>query len=218
VTYEHDGQTHVSSYGDIISTIPLPAYYWLQEQRDPEVEAAFKQLKYMDIIFVYAFINRPTISNDHWLYFPDKDVIFNRAVEFSNWSPEMCPPGKTSVCFDITTYANDERWQMSDEALSNQVLEDAYRTEYLKRGEVESTYVHRLRYAYPVYDLDYGKLLEKVVRFLETEHSYLLGRTGIFRYNNSDNSIEMAFQLGDNFVENKAQKTIFRHEIKNVSL
>jgi len=78
--------------------------------------------------------------------------------------------------------------------------------------------VHRLRYAYPVYDLDYGKLLEKVVRFLETEHSYLLGRTGIFRYNNSDNSIEMAFQLGDNFVENKAQKTIFRHEIKNVSL
>ena len=217
VTYEHGGQTHVARYGDIISTIPLQAFYWLQEKREPEVEAAFKRLRYMDIIFVYAFVDRPTISNDHWLYFPDKEVIFNRAVEFSNWSPEMCPPGKTSVCFDITTYENDERWQMSDEALSNQVLEDAYRTEYLKRGEVESTYVHRLRFAYPVYDLDYAELLQTVVKFFEDGHSYLLGRTGIFRYNNSDNSIEMAFQLGDNFVQNKTQKTIFHHEIKNAS-
>jgi len=218
VTYEHNGQQHVARYGDIISTIPLPAFYYLQEQRDPQVEAIFKQLKYMDIIFVYAFINRPNISNDHWLYFPDKDVIFNRAVEFSNWSPEMCPPGKTSVCFDITTYENDERWQMSDAALAERTLEDAYRTDYLKRGEVESTYVHRVRYAYPVYDLNYQERLEKVVKFLEDPHSYLVGRTGIFRYNNSDNSIEMAFQLGDNFVENRAKKTIFNYEIKQVSL
>jgi len=218
VSYEHGGQSHVVSYENIISTIPLHAYYHLQERRDEQVERVFKSLKYMDIIFVYAFVNRPNISNDHWLYFPDPEVIFNRAVEFSNWSPEMCPPGKTSICFDITTYANDERWQMSDEQLSQRVLEDAYRTDYLKRGDVESTYVHRLRYAYPVYDLGYAKSLETVVGFLEDEHSYLLGRTGIFRYNNSDNSIEMALQLGDNFVKQKPKKTIFQYEIKNVSL
>ena len=218
VTYEHGGQTQVAQYGDLISTIPLHAYYGLQERRSAEVEASFKRLRYMDIIFVYVFVNRPIISNDHWLYFPDADVIFNRAVEFGNWSSEMCPPGKTSVCFDITTYAGDELWQMSDQALAERTLEDAYRADYLKRGEVDSWYVHRLRYAYPVYDLDYAKSLETVVSFLEDEHSYLLGRTGIFRYNNSDNSIEMGLQLGDNFVEHKPTKTIFRYEIKNVSL
>ncbi|MCU0848349.1 MAG: FAD-dependent oxidoreductase [Spirochaetes bacterium] len=217
VSYSHNGRTFTKKYGTLISTIPLHAYYSLQDRKDRKFEETLSSLKYMDIIFVYAFLNRKNISNDHWLYFPDKEIIFNRAVEFRNWSPKMCPEGKTSVCFDVTAYEDDEIWSMSDKEISDRVLEDAYGVDYLKRGEVYSTLVYRLKYAYPFYDLDYQENLDKVVHFLEDEHSYLLGRTGIFRYNNADNSIEMAFELADNFLKKKDKKSIYKYEIRNFS-
>src|SRR3989344_2605868 len=62
VEYEKDGKKSTVKYSDLISTIPLPVLYKLQEKKDEEVEKAIKEIKYMDIIFVYLFINKPNIS------------------------------------------------------------------------------------------------------------------------------------------------------------
>jgi protoporphyrinogen oxidase len=218
VTYSGGGKEETVSFGHLISTIPLHAFYDLQERKSPQVEQALGGLTYMDIIFVYAFLNRP-LSNDHWLYFPDPDVVFNRAVEFSNWSPEMCPAGKTSVCLDITVFENEENslWKASDAELSERVLRDAERVGYLNRSDVFDTYVVRVKHAYPYYDLCYRAKLDTIVSFLEHEHVSLLGRTGIFQYNNSDNSIEMGFLLADRFLASSDPKSIYQARIKAVS-
>ena len=72
--------------------------------------------------------------------------------------------------------------------------------------------VFRLKNAYPVYDLEYRKKLNTMVKFLESDSSFLLGRTGIFKYNNLDNSIEMGFKLAENFIKNKIKKSIYKYE------
>src|SRR5262249_14412461 len=77
VYYEHEGESFIAKYGELISTIPLHTYYHLQERRDKDVDRALAGLQYMDIVFVYLFLNVPRVSKDHWLYFPDKDIIFN---------------------------------------------------------------------------------------------------------------------------------------------
>ncbi len=133
VYYEHDGKSHIARYENLISTIPLHGFYHLQERRDDDVEKALTGLKYMDIIFVFLFLNVPRVSNDHWLYFHDKDIIFNRAVEFSNWSPEMCPPGKTSICFDITSFEGSPEWKLSDAALIERTIQDAMYAGYIDK-------------------------------------------------------------------------------------
>jgi UDP-galactopyranose mutase len=220
VTYEQRGVRETVGFDQLISTIPLHAFYALQERRSPEVDQALDALRYMDIIFVYVFLDRPQLSNDHWLYFPDADIIFNRAVEFSNWSPEMCPPGKTSVCFDITVFADDDPerlWQAADEELTARVLDDAERVGYLRRGDVIGSYVFRVRQAYPYYDLEYKSKLDTVVRFLESNDVSLLGRTGVFQYNNSDNSIEMGFLLADRFLAGDRQGSIYEAKVKAIS-
>jgi len=171
----------------------------------------------MDIIFVYLFADKKQISNDHWLYFPDQDIIFNRAVEFSNWTPKMCPEGKTSVCFDITCYENDEIWKKSDMEIADRVIKDANRIGYMPREVVSSSFVFRLKYAYPVYDLEYKDHLDKIVKFFEDGNTYLLGRTGIFRYNNSDNSIEMGFELARKLVGKEKNQSIYNYQIKKIS-
>jgi protoporphyrinogen oxidase len=218
VTYSRDGKQETVSFGHLISTIPLHALYDLQERKSLEVEQALAGLTYMDIIFVYVFLNR-RLSNDHWLYFPDPDVVFNRAVEFSNWSPVMCPPGKTSVCFDITVFENekDSLWSASDAELSARVLHDAERVGYLDPSEVFDTYVFRVKRAYPYYDLAYKAKLDTIVPFLERDHVSLLGRTGIFQYNNSDNSIEMGFLLADKFLSLADRRSVYQAKVKAVS-
>ncbi len=219
VSYLSQGASRTVSFGHLVSTIPLHVFYDLQERKNAEVEQALAGLTYMDIIFVYVFLNRPRLSNDHWLYFPDPDIIFNRAVEFANWSPEMCPPGKTSVCFDITVFERepDSLWAASDADLTRRVLQDAERVGYLKQSDVFDTWVVRVKHAYPYYDVAYKAKLDTVVRFLEGEHVSLLGRTGVFQYNNSDNSIEMGFLLADRLLAGAGRGSVYEAKLKAVS-
>jgi protoporphyrinogen oxidase len=218
ITYRQNGSPETKGYANLISTIPINIFYEIQNKKDPHITSLINNLIYMNIIFVFVFVDKEQISNDHWLYFPDKDIIFNRAVEFSNWSPEMCPPGKTSVCLDITCYDGSKIWNLSDDEIANRALSDTDRIGYLPRHNVTSHLVVRLEYAYPFYDLAYKRKLDAVVNFLETDDCYLLGRTGIFRYNNADNSIEMGFELANNFVSGKPDKSIYDYKIKHISL
>ena len=210
--------TKTVTYANLISTIPLNVFYDLQDHKDAVIEKDINNLVYMNIIFVFAFLDKDKISNDHWLYFPDNKILFNRGVEFSNWTPEMCPKGKTSVCFDITCYNDSDIWRSSDEEIATTVLNDADRIDYIKKSDVTSYHVYRLKYAYPFYDLDYKKKLDNVVRFFERDGCHLLGRTGMFRYNNADNSMEMGFALAENFLENKKNPSIYDYQIKHISL
>ncbi len=197
VTYKIGDSEHKAQYGELISTIPLHKLYELGDRKDTKIAETLASLKYMDIIFVYLFIDKPQISNDHWLYFPDKDIIFNRAVEFSNWSPKMCPKGKTSICFDITTFDDNREWEMTNEQLIKRTVDDAVSVGYIQREDVEDALVFRVKHAYPFYDLDYKQKLGAIADFLQDEHTHLLGRTGYFQYNNSDNSIETGFALAE---------------------
>lgn len=219
VYYESEGSGHTAQYSQLISTIPLHTYYQLQERKNAAVEEKLAGLSYMDIIFVYLFLDVPRVSNDHWLYFPDKNIIFNRAVEFSNWSAYMCPSGTTSICFDITAFPDSPEWRMSDEELAQRTLHDADKTGYLKKEHMKDSLVVRVKHAYPYYDLDYKEKLDAVVNFLETEHEHLLGRTGIFRYNNSDNSIEMGFELAEKILSAKGSDiaSVHTYHVKEIS-
>ncbi len=205
-------------YSSLVSTIPLNTFYELQDKRDSQITDHINKLVYMNIIFVFLFMNKTRVSNDHWLYFPDDRIIFNRGVEFSNWSDKMCPEGKTSVCFDITCYKDSDIWKSSDDEIAQQVMKDANKISYIKEKDIESYLVYRLKYAYPFYDLDYRKKLDAVVSFLESDNCFLLGRTGMFRYNNADNSIEMGFALSENFLTKKKNPSIYDYKIKHISL
>ncbi len=59
VTYEHEGVSRRVRYEQLISTIPLHAYYALQDRKSTEIEKQLSGLSYMDIIFVFLFLNTP---------------------------------------------------------------------------------------------------------------------------------------------------------------
>ena len=215
--YEKNKQIKKVRYKNLISTIPIHSFYYLQSKKSKEIENKLLNLKYLDIIFVYLFLNEDQVSNDHWLYFPDQDIIFNRSVEFTTWSRKMSPKGKTCLCFDITVKKNSSLSKNTNKSIISRVVSDAHRIGYIKKKKVFDSKVIRIPNAYPIYSLDYKENLINIVSYLESDDVFLLGRTGIFRYNNSDNSIEMGFKLADNFIKNKKTKSILNYTFKDIS-
>lgn len=218
VSFTEKGNKKTVTYDGLISTIPIHTYYNLQERKSARIEKTLSGIEYMDIVFVFLFLKIPQVSNDHWLYFPDKDIIFNRAVEFSNWSPVMCPPGKTSICFDITTFKKNKEWKMSPAEITKKVIEDAVRVGYIQESDIEDSLVTKIEYAYPYYDVNYKEKLDEIIKHLEQNNVALLGRTGMFKYNNSDNSIEMGFALADEFLKADGKRSVYEYKLKAISL
>jgi hypothetical protein len=51
-----------------------------------------------------------------------------------------------------------------------------------------------MTHAYPIYDLDYKQKIDHALRLCEqVDNLVTLGRQGLFRYNNMDHSLKMAF-------------------------
>jgi len=214
-----DGTVNKVSANDvIISTIPLHDCYDYLDRDEPEVKEKLESLKYMDIIFVYLLIDKEQVSNDHWLYFPDEDIIFNRSVEFTTWSKKMSPEGKTALCLDITCFEGDETWETANQTLVKECIDSSVKVGLIQDDDVFDSLVIRVKDAYPFYDLDYKDKLLKIVNFIEGKNVVrCLGRTGVFRYNNSDGSIEMGIELAKKFISNESDASALDYEVKEIS-
>ncbi|MCP4288865.1 MAG: hypothetical protein GY792_31325, partial [Gammaproteobacteria bacterium] len=78
VVYEKDGQQEKVAVDHVISTLPMTLTGKMLGMALP--------LAYQKVDAVYLHINRPYLSENHWVYFMDGDVAINRMVEFKNMS------------------------------------------------------------------------------------------------------------------------------------
>lgn len=185
----------------VASTVPLPRLLDMLLPPAPCLAGAREAaagLAFLDIILVCLIVRRPRLSDDNWLYFPEKRFIFNRAYEAKNFDPSMAPPDRTILCLEITHRQGEAPAGGDDEALIATVGEQIATTGLLKPQEIERGVVLRIPYAYPLYTLDYHERLERVLAGLaEVGNLITLGRQGLFIHNNMDHSIEAGLAAGE---------------------
>lgn len=185
----------------VISTISVSVLANLVvPQMSEKIKTHLAKLKYLNTIFINVIINQPKISDDSWLYFPQssEEIIFNRAVEFKNWSKEMAPADKTSLCLDISCTSDESIWTDDNDAwLIEQAKIGLIKSGIIKSAtEVEEAFVLKVPFTYPIYSLDYIANLKPVITALEQNDKLrLVGRIGKFGYSNMDDVIQDGFQL-----------------------
>ena len=91
-------------------------------------------LEFRSVIFMFLEINRPAVTDNHWIYFPNRECIFQRTSEFKNFSPAMCPEDKAGVCIEIPCDYQDNLWGMSNDALYEKVIQQAEERKLFKKG------------------------------------------------------------------------------------
>ncbi len=190
-----NGQIEHLQTAELISTIPISAL--LNYFATPQHPIPPYNLQYRGLICLFLVLNKAQISNDHWTYFPDKKIIFGRTHEPKNWSPQMVPSAQqTSLCVEIFADPHDPIWAQPNSEIIHQVTAQFAQLGWFAANEVEKGWVVRLPHAYPVYRLGYRDQLQQAKSYLaQWPHLHLIGRTGSFRYMNSDGVIEDVFRF-----------------------
>lgn len=199
-----DGKREFITGDEYISTIPVTAMARSLRPKPPEeVMQALKGLDYVAIVFVYLKLDKPKVTDDNWVYLPEKRLTVHRISEFKNFSECCAPPGKTMICAEITCRVGDEIWKATPEKLREIAVKDLSGAGLIEEGEVEGCFTKRIPFAYPIYDLEYSGHLSKIMDYVHSlEGMTSGGRQGLFRYNNMDQSIEMGRLMGQHLGEN----------------
>lgn len=189
----------------LISSVPITELLNLLEPKPPnEVLQAVKNLKFRSHTSLFITLNKPSIFPDQWIYFPDKEIPFGRIMEPKNFSKKMSPLDKTSLLIEFFCWENDKIWNAGKKELFELSIEWLEKLKFIKREEVIDSFVHKEKYAYPVYDLNYKKHLGKIKKYLKHfKNLQLIGRAGCFRYNNQDHALEMGILAARSIVERK---------------
>jgi protoporphyrinogen oxidase len=177
------------TFDKVISTIPIQK---LVEAVDApaEVRNASARLNVNSLITIMLGINKERINNLSWLYLPDNSVLPHRVSFPSNYSPMVAPSGKSAVLAEITCQFGDRVWNMEENELILQTVEDLHSLGIIDKADVCFSKVKKLEYAYVINDLNYTRMLNVVREYFTNIGIDLLGRFAEFKYLNMDACIE----------------------------
>jgi protoporphyrinogen oxidase len=203
IDYVKNGKSSTDRVDGVISTIPITiAIDLFDPPPPPEVIAARRALRYKAIVFVMLKLNREKVTDDHWIYLPEQHLKVHRISEFKNFSHHCTPDGKTMVAAEITCNYEDQIWNMDQQGLIDLAASDLERVGLLKRAEVFDGLIHRERYSYPLYDLEYAGHVDTCLNWMKQfKNFYSTGRQGLFQYGNMDHSIAMGLVLAERLLK-----------------
>jgi len=192
---------------NFISTIPITTLITSLHPKPPEeILRSVSFLKYRDLVISAVFLNRRKVTDQTWLYIPEKRIPFGRIHEPTNWSPKMAPEGKTLIVAEYFCNKDDEVWSSNDSMLLHNTIFYLQAMGFLKDSEVIDGYVVRVPKAYPVLDTEYKSHYSKVIGYLQRfQNLFIAGRVGMFRYYNMDMAIESGIEAAQKAMRNQRQ-------------
>jgi protoporphyrinogen oxidase len=142
------------------------------------------------------------VTDDHWIYFPAPEIIFNRLSEMRNFSEDAAPRGKSSLTLEITCDIGDEIWNTPEEELYQRSIEALVASGLVEREQVLGHFFRRLSHAYPTYDVDFEAKIGRMAYYLADFNNLVnAGRQALFRYVNTDHVMEMGFCAAEELLE-----------------
>lgn len=153
-----------------------------------------EELPFMTILLGLMTMKRPLpAGEDLYTYVADPEVVFNR-IYYPNRSVEgLCPPGKDSLCVEITPF--DERDEADPNRLTERVTAGLAKLDVCRPEDIEDIRYQFVPDSYPVYPLDYREKLKRVWAQLDRyENLRSIGRSGQFWYNNMARSMRAGIE------------------------
>ncbi len=191
--------SHLVRGSEFISSIPITKLINALDPPPPEnVMLAASQLKFRDIIIVAIMIDRKRVTDQTWIYIPEKAIPFGRIHEPTNWSREMAPDGKTLLVVEFFSFQGDAIWRADDAELTDIAVQNLEKLGYIKKSEVLDSVVRRVPKAYPLFEVGYTKHFDAVYNYLsQFRNLHVAGRVGMFKYYNMDHAIDSGMRAAD---------------------
>jgi protoporphyrinogen oxidase len=191
VEIKKDNDREIIELDWLIATIPLPSLVNLIcPPLAPSLRELAHQLRYRSLRFLNLLIDSSSISDNTWIYVPDKDFVISRIQEPRNRSPYSTPAGFTSLILEIPCSVGDQIWQADNLSLYQHCMDELKHLGIDLQGKVIDYFFTRVEYAYPIYHLGYQSVRQTLLAAFNTiENILLLGRQARFHYLFMDQAI-----------------------------
>ena len=198
VLYTRNGEPKRLEADRVLSSVPLPELVKMIKSAPEEVVKASERLTYNSLICLNIGVDREAISDKHWLYFPEKEYIFNRISFPMNLSPETTPRGRNSIVVEITY-----RGARPDPNKTKQgVREGLIKAEILREGDkLEVFDALDFKYAYVIYDIQHRRNVNLIQTYLKSLRVSSMGRYGEWEYLNMDKAILSGKRATEEYVK-----------------
>ncbi len=174
-------------YNTLVSTAPIFKLIGMIEDAPEEIIRAAARLRANSVYSVLVGVDRPNISDQHWIYFPQKDLMFYRIGIPSNLSPHMAPEGTSSICAEIAYRGG---LGLSERELIDRTLADLRKTGLLKSDDrVVTTRAVHFPVAYVLYDHLRDSSLKTIMEFLRAHGILSTGRYGAWEYSSMEDAV-----------------------------
>jgi len=195
-------QTYNIAGGSYLSTIPLNTIVQLMKPEPPEeVVHAARSLGFRDLIITAVKVDRESVTDQSWIYIPEKKYPFGRLHEPKCWSEKMAPPGRTLVAVEFFCFRGDEIWNSPDEKLSAMAVSGLEEMGFIKSREVLGVDVLRVPRAYPLFEVGYEKHCKVIYDYLRRfDNLRIAGRAGMFQYQNMDHAIASGMEAAGEII------------------
>jgi protoporphyrinogen oxidase len=176
----------------MIYTLPLSQLASLVPALPEHVRSACDGLRYQGIFCLNLGVDRPRISDKHWVYFYEEEFPFHRLSFPGNFTPENVPVGKSSISMeiafsDVAPLDRDGIVESAIDALRVAgILESSDRIELVHTQEVVPAYV--------IYDLEHARNVDVIRSWLRGNDIVVAGRFGEWQYFNMDHAMNSGRQ------------------------
>jgi len=169
----------------LISTIPLKELVKALDAPE-EIIKASEELDYNRFVVIGLALKKDA-PRQHWIYVPDKKIVFHKYTWVSNYSPQNSPPGESTIIAEITL---SPRTKVNREKLIDKVVSGLEDLGVIKSSEVLFSKLWFHEYGYPIYRKGYKERYKVIADWLKEQNIVSIGRWGMWHYWNMDKIYE----------------------------
>jgi protoporphyrinogen oxidase len=177
ITFTNGAQ---ESYKKLITTIPLDTLLALIiEPTDLTIKQARHKLLCNSVINFNLGINRPDLSDKHWIYYPEEKYPFYRIGFPHNFTEQAVPTGCSSLYGEFS-YINN-----TPEEINNKLqyaLSATRNLLFIDQKDILVEKIIDIKHAYVIYNNWRDKHLPLLLNTLATYDIYSVGRYGAWKY------------------------------------
>jgi protoporphyrinogen oxidase len=162
------------------------------------------EIRYIKSILVFLTYNRakPVKRPCVYIYYAEKDLIFNRVYYPYSIYREHAPQGKEGICLELNYFS--ELDHIDDEEIVRRTVEDVYKIKLFNPSDLRYSRVIRLGESIPLYDLDYESKMEEAYREVRAySNLYSVGRQGGYFFCLSPAAVLQGMKMADYVIKKR---------------
>jgi UDP-galactopyranose mutase len=201
---------HQYGFRRLITTMPLPLLVRALADAPAEVRAAGESLQWTSIQCVFIGLDRPQITDKHWIYYPERDLYFHRIFVQGNASPYNNPTdrdGNPVGMGYIAEISYEDLPAATGAVAIEKTLEGLKKVGLMADGDnVLAAKEIQMPFAYVIPQWHKDAAVATIKEHLLEHDIYTVGRFGEWAYYNTDHSILSGKRAADAIQEKKRKR------------